>query len=102
MNSSLQQRFSLPQYRLIEAGGCTGPEEQVRQSALAQNPANFPQGKKGHKAQKYTTPAAGTSAMPLSRSAAKAPIRPSPCNSPLVASSRTWNTATSNVKTNDL
>src|SRR5215469_15404066 len=52
MTSSLQRPFSSPQYRLIEAGGCTGPEEQVCQSALAQYPANFPQGEKGQQGAK--------------------------------------------------
>ena len=62
-------------------------------------PGEFPaRRKRGSKAQKYTTPAASTSAMPLSRSAAKAPARPSPCHTPLTASSRTWNTATSEGK----
>src|SRR5215467_8733071 len=52
MNRSLQQRFSSPQYRLIEAGGCAGPEKQVCQSGFAKYPAYFPQGEKGQQGAK--------------------------------------------------
>jgi len=46
------RHFLSPQYWLIEAGGRTGPEKPVRQSALAQYPANFPQGEKGQQGAK--------------------------------------------------